>query len=451
MNNNHNLDSGKDEEDSSSSSCSPPPSYEAAVKSDRQTAHKHTASQSSIEHHKSILHLNHRRQQSDNDVRVAAEALEALRTTSSPDSSGPIEVPTISESTNTDNAAADDEKAEEDPLTKNDSSYSSFLSRVGSTAMSSVYKVYASGKTYSPRFRHSAEKIEAVVLPDYSENTNHIRKRNHHHHHHHHHHHRLNSRNNCGNSSSSTAATTTAKRPMWQDVLVSATSLTQLSSESRQRLRYCLNLLKLANTRLADTVNKLQYQIQKETANRMAQSIAAENMPHNSNEEETIAPLKQDLITTIKKILTVVTTFAGNSLPEPARSHVKKYILQLPSNWVLSVNSTPVTTTPPPELAASEDNSNNDSSLSPDSSNHSDDDSKKNKNTKDEIESGSRVLNLAQETLEMLGNIISVVDDTLERAEYWCPKDNTTTNEKKIDESNNSEFPLDHKIQLDDY
>lgn len=359
-----------------------------------------------------IRHSNHMRQQSDNDVRVAAEALEALRT--SPSSSP--------------------EKTE-----------TSFLSRVGTTAMSSAYKVYTSGKTYSPRFRYSAEKIESV-LPDFSEKSYNVHKTGHNRHTHHYH------RKTNSNS---------RKRPMWQDVLVSATSLTQLSSESRERLRYCLNLLKLANTRLAVTVNKLQDLINHERANQMAQTIASNHVP-NQNEKD-ITCLKQDLINTIKKILTVVTTVAGNSLPEPARSHVKSYILRLPSNWVLSVNSTPVSTSPPPESDQHE------SPISSESSNERDYTAGTSATNHDEIEAGGRVLNLANETLDMLGNIISIVDDTLERAESWCQKstnrnnNNDDDNEREKEGSSTSPPPppppvressphdlYDNKIQLDE-
>lgn len=361
-----------------------PPSYEAATSAGPGPVN---------------IRSNHVRQQSDNDVRVATEALEALRT--SPSSSP--------------------EKAE-----------SSFLSRVGTTAMSSAYKVYTSGKTYSPRFRYSAEKIESV-LPDFAETTYSVHKSGH-------------SRQHRKTNSSSSR-----KRPMWQDVLVSATSLTQLSSESRQRLRYCLNLLKLANTRLAVTVNKLQDLINREQASQMAQSIASNHVPaecRRQNEKD-ITCLKQDLINTIKKILTVVTTFAGNSLPEPARSHVKSYILRLPSNWVLSVNSTPVSSSPPPETHEHE---------SPLSSEDSSNERTPPTNHDDEIEAGSRVLNLANETLDMLGNIISIVDDTLERAESWCQKstncnDNDNTNEKRGSSPSPDPSPhdlYDNKIQLDE-
>ncbi|KAA8908874.1 hypothetical protein TRICI_004687 [Trichomonascus ciferrii] len=365
-----------------------PPSYEAATAVNIRHTHTQT----------------HLRRQSDNDVRVAAEALDALRTTS------PSSSPEKGDTTG------------------------SFLARVGTTAMSGAYKVYTSGKTYSPRFRYSAEKLEAV-LPDFSERSSYnVHKTGH------------NNRHRKTNSASSSR-----KRPMWQDVLVSATSLTQLSAESRQRLRYCLNLLKLANTRLAVTVNKLQELINREQASQMAQSIAANHVPqppHAQNEKD-ITCLKQDLIDTIKKILTVVTTFAGNSLPEPARSHVKSYILRLPSNWVLSVNSTPVSTSPPPEPQQHD---------SPLSSEGSADSAPKTATTHDEIEAGGRVLNLANETLDMLGNIISIVDDTLERAESWCQKStnndsDNSHNEKDASPPRDPSSPhdlYDNKIQLDE-
>uniref|UniRef100_A0A060TB25 ARAD1D28116p n=1 Tax=Blastobotrys adeninivorans TaxID=409370 RepID=A0A060TB25_BLAAD len=226
------------------------------------------------------------------------------------------------------------------------------------------------------------------------------------------------------------------RRPVWQDVLVSATSLASISKESRMRLRYCLNLLKLANSRLANTVGRLQELIQREKAAAIAQNLLQQHqnsssgdypMASDSDSEDTVTFLKQDLISTIRKVVTVVSTFAGNSLPEPARSHVKHYILQLPLNWALAL------TPEEEEEASGKAKANNDGASSPSSESSSssihmsDGEGLGSSAAQAEIhakqvEAGGRLLSLAQEALDMLGNIISIVGDTLDRAESWCQK-----------------------------
>ncbi|CAN6608980.1 hypothetical protein TRVA0_004S00496 [Trichomonascus vanleenenianus] len=319
------------------------------------------------------------------DVRLAAEALEALRTGSnnpSPASSPPP----------------------------------SFLAMVSSSAA----KVYNSSKSYSPRFKYSAEKLEAV-LPSGIRNRN-VHKPSG----------RAHKRTPSATAASPGVSTSKSKRPAWQDMLVTATSLASLSRESRQRLRYCLHLLKLANTRLATTVNSLQELISRERAAEMAQSIAANHVPdkpatqytaytytnRKNNTLYTVNLLKQDLISTIRKIVTVVSTVAGNSLPEPARSHVRSYILRLPAAWANSVHSTTASASSSAPASRDELVESTGSSAATLASSSS---APRNSH-KYEIEAGSRVLSLANESLDMLQNIISVVDDTLERAETWCQR-----------------------------
>lgn len=233
-----------------------------------------------------------------------------------------------------------------------------------------------------------------------------------------------------------------APRSAWQEVLISATSLASLSQDSRKRLRYCLHLLKLANAHLASTVTKLQGAIAEETAYSLAQSIAANHVPHNerqaylhqpaSNEPAlSITALKADVVSTIRKIVKVVSQYAGNSLPEPARSHIRTYILGLPSRWAsssASANITPARSPAPsqsptgsPKECVTPDHQGpplpTNTATSPVPEGPSDEQLSRHRI---EVEAGGKVLILANEALDMLGNIISIVDGTLERAEGWC-------------------------------
>lgn len=235
-------------------------------------------------------------------------------------------------------------------------------------------------------------------------------------------------------SQSSSSSEYVKKRTKWHSVIVTATSLASLSKDSRQRLRYCLHLLRLANDHLASKVTSLQDLIAEQEAVDMAQQIAANHVPLENNPTpprrttfaDALGKLKKDIVTTVRKAVTVISTFAGNSLPEPARSHIRNYILQLPNRWALSLetpsvrsrrSSTVATTavaTAVPSGAMTPVNA------SQGTSTHNRQLGCRCLST--DMEVGSRVLSLAKESLDMLQHIMTIVRDTLDKAEMWCDR-----------------------------
>lgn len=380
------------------------------------------------------------------------------------------------------------------------SRYPNFLNPL----VSSAVRVYENSKSFSPRFKVSAEKLESVISSRMTTNS-------------------PNSNSFSAspsppasqspsvrqdppttlpplrsmNSPNVTPTTSSTNLSKW---LVTATSIaTTLSYENRQRLRYCLHLLKLANTHIATKVNQLQELLQEEKAAAMAQSIASEHVPndypHRKKRDpkviftQTVNNIKKDIIWTIRKVVSALSTYAGNSLPEPARSHVRSYILRLPQRWVTTLAPEPSSSTSstvsarkngsgssfglfrrynatnnprdatvsptrtPPVSAASGSQAlsppsatsgrhhkrtfsgesvytddGTSSLMSPITSNTSStgedlQSSSQNSNnsfSQQHTEIGNRVLSLANEALDMLGSIINIVDETLERANMWC-------------------------------
>lgn len=371
--------------------------------------------------------------------------------------------------------------------------------------VASAAKIYQHGKSYSPRFKYSAEKLESAIssrmannkpLPSINEpipggyqaqayNAN---------------------EKSCSNitpptilppiSSLNPQTSSSRQSPMhkpkkrqkstWHGVLVTASSIaTSLSHENKQRLRYCLHLLKLANTHIAAKVKQLQDLLQEERATAMAHSIASNHVPNAKNDKkrnhflgQKVNGIKRDIVWTIRKVISALSTYAGNSLPEPARSHVRNYILRLPARWATSLTpsnsisgsstgySTPVPGLTSTSTTATLNTPTVDNILSPVPSSPTD--SKTNqkgthsatflsnspanttlhqsisgspisKEQADEpaltpecnesqefqhtdTEIANRVLKLATEALDMLGSIISIVDETLEKAEVWCDR-----------------------------
>ncbi|CDO96498.1 unnamed protein product [Kluyveromyces dobzhanskii CBS 2104] len=210
-----------------------------------------------------------------------------------------------------------------------------------------------------------------------------------------------------------------------------------MSIESKKRLITCLGLLKLANKQLSQRVMSLQDVVKKEQLRRRSpkpvkgslkseappasdepanehKSINSKDEEHDdedddqfydasshlneptgvrksdnddqiyrSTEDMDIDPaaneIQLEVVGTLKKVYSVVSRFTGNSLPEPARSQVRESLLKLPTKWMI--------------------NSENPSSK--------------------KISSNKRALLLAQEALDMVGNVMNVVDGTLVKAEEW--------------------------------
>lgn len=373
-----------------------------------------------------------------------------------------------------------------DPTSNRSSSRcSSFLNPL----VSSAVRVYENSKSFSPRFRVSAEKLESVISSRMANST-------------------PAETSSVFSASPSpdprspslppiralnTPPSQNANLSKW---LVTATSLaSNLSYENRQRLRYCLHLLKLANTHIASKVSQLQELLQEEKAAALAQSIASDHVPTEQQQRKKLDPkvrftqavnnIKKDIIWTIRKVVSALSTYAGNSLPEPARSHVRSYILRLPQRWVSSLTpetavhnspgptnssakssgvgssfglfrratnrdpttASPSSTTPvsyatntplSPSNRPSFDTSSVDedgdgnSLMSPIMSNSSAGEEfyqqpQQISTFSQHAEIGNRVLSLANEAIDMLGSIINIVDMTLERANVWCDQQVPTT------------------------
>ena len=296
--------------------------------------------------------------------------------------------------------------------------------------VSSAVKAYKNSKSFSPRFRERAERLESVISSRMSTTQNSpsnalppLRQPQQ----------ELDLSQDQQFPTNNSAGSNSEGLSKW---LVTATSLaTSLSYENRQRLRYCLHLLKLANNHIATKVNQLQDLVQDE------KNTASYEEKKNLF-IQTVENIKKDIIWTIRKVVSALSTYAGNSLPEPARSHVRSYILRLPQRWVTSL-STDGTATPTSTAASSSASTNSgafklfnrkqmsppldpsERSLSTDSDTStlmsptgSIDQQQQSSSTNTEI--AYRVLSLANEALDMLDSIINIFDSTLERANQWC-------------------------------
>ncbi|KAK6333714.1 hypothetical protein TWF730_003897 [Orbilia blumenaviensis] len=176
-----------------------------------------------------------------------------------------------------------------------------------------------------------------------------------------------------------------------------------LSEESLKSLKYCLAWLRWANDHLDKVIMALrgvisEYDSDKSRANGTSGKDGGTDDGDDERSaqlQNKIETLRQDVIGTLKRVVDVVSTYAGGALPENARVVVKACITNLPRRWALAAKD---------DNAGANASGNNMAMV-----------------VRRE-EAGKRVLVLAREGLEMLHQVSAIVQLTLERAEEWCER-----------------------------
>ncbi|GAA5900792.1 hypothetical protein JCM5296_004896 [Sporobolomyces johnsonii] len=139
-------------------------------------------------------------------------------------------------------------------------------------------------------------------------------------------------------------ATVGGQRSRWQTVLVEAGGLgAAVSEESLKSLRYCLQWLLYATAHLDHQISALRDFIL---------SLRAHNRTHPSGTSGSaqssdalvaasasahLSQIKHDVVETIRKVVEVVSKYAGAALPEQAKRYVKQSILGLPVKWASAI------------------------------------------------------------------------------------------------------------------
>jgi transcriptional repressor OPI1 len=203
----------------------------------------------------------------------------------------------------------------------------------------------------------------------------------------------------------------------WQTRLMLSTSGlgVAMSEESLKSLKYCLVWLRWANNHIGSIVIALKDLLQQwEESNSSSGGAPITNsengiggservdlngqdiVRHNKNAEinAKILRAKNDVLTTLKKVVDIVSTYAGGALPENARLLVRRHLTSLPHRF----QNASTATTPSGDLA----HPNGDQS--------------------ELVGSAQRVLVLAKEGLDMMAQVSGVVDGTVERAEEWIDR-----------------------------
>lgn len=181
----------------------------------------------------------------------------------------------------------------------------------------------------------------------------------------------------------------------WRQQLVITTSGlgVAMSEESIRSLKYCLNWLRWANSRLGDAVSNLKDLLHQwerrssQSSQRMSVSSLTTDESEDSALHAKIAAVKADILATLKQVVNIVSTYAGGALPENAKRLVHQHLVSLPQRFSIAARR-------------SSDEENHDAATN----------------------NANRALVLAQEGLDMMNQVSRVVNDTLVSAENWCEK-----------------------------
>ncbi|KAI7863634.1 transcription factor Opi1-domain-containing protein [Spinellus fusiger] len=163
------------------------------------------------------------------------------------------------------------------------------------------------------------------------------------------------------------------------------TTAAVVSEESMKCLRYCLSWLQYATQHIDHQMNILRSLVVALATHPHAHQNTPTHTTHTTHTTNTLSEIKREIIDTLRKVVEVVSKYAGTGLPEQAKASVRGFILALPGRWAV--------------LNAG--NQANESKVN---------------------ETSIRLLNFGGESIEMLQSVSNVFAATIERAELWLER-----------------------------
>ncbi|KAK3806872.1 MAG: transcription factor Opi1-domain-containing protein [Linnemannia gamsii] len=190
----------------------------------------------------------------------------------------------------------------------------------------------------------------------------------------------------------------------WKGVVASvgsasAAGVAIFSEESMKSLKYCLQWLQYAVQHIDHQIGLLRAFL----ASLAGSNQNTEIVP--STAASTLASIKKEVVETLRKVISIVSRYAGAALPDPAKISVRQFILSMPVRWAtLNNESVPSTPIGSPSLGPVDRSADDIAALH------------------DTSERAARVLVLANESSDMLRSVSSIFKDSVEKAENWMDK-----------------------------
>ncbi|PHZ14719.1 uncharacterized protein RHIMIDRAFT_249647 [Rhizopus microsporus ATCC 52813] len=199
----------------------------------------------------------------------------------------------------------------------------------------------------------------------------------------------------------------------WQQIVVGASSAAGttaaiISEESMKCLKYCLYWLQYAIQHIEQQMTLIKnYLVSAAQSNRLLATPHQRTTSHQRS--SVLSSIKRDIVHTLRKVVEVISKYAGASLPSQARQTVRGFILNLPERWA-TLNDIHSTTTSPalsPMLLPTSTLS----SPGPGTPDHN-----------KQEEAAIKLLTFGQESIEMLNSVETIFSDTVDRAELWIDR-----------------------------
>ena len=188
----------------------------------------------------------------------------------------------------------------------------------------------------------------------------------------------------------------------WPTRLVISTSGlgVAMSDDSLRSLHYCLTWLRWANERLGKAIFTLKGVLREwEEYKRLPSNEKAAVANHwNAVFSRRIEAIREEVRSTLMRVVEIVSKYAGGALPENARHLVRRLLTSLPRRFQMAWSS-------PLNLKLIDP--------SPSASGHESDDA---------AMGGNRALVLAEEGLDILAQVTSILNDTIISAQHWCDR-----------------------------
>ncbi|OBZ80632.1 Clock-controlled protein 8, partial [Choanephora cucurbitarum] len=186
------------------------------------------------------------------------------------------------------------------------------------------------------------------------------------------------------------------QKSRWQQLVLNAssaagTTAAVISEESMKCLRYCLSWLRYAIMHIEQQVallrqhlNSLFTSSSSLLTSRTELAVTEDEVIENS----TLASIRREIVDTLRKVVDVVSRYAGAGLPEQAKANVRSFILELPNRWAALDQK--------PKQSMHREQSMHEASI--------------------------RLLEFGGESIEMLKSVSTIFSDTIERAELWLKR-----------------------------
>ena len=218
------------------------------------------------------------------------------------------------------------------------------------------------------------------------------------------------------------------RRVNWSTQLIMTTSGlgVALSETSLRSLKLCLGLLRSATTHIDSVMRALKLVLEEyEAALRNQRQSTSQDekaqlngnmaqmglVDHDKDDQvrriaNRIKALSSDIWTTLQSVVQSVSRYTGGALPQNAQTVVRTQLLSVPQRWQLASRNT------------SHDSTGG-----------------------DEVRGANRMLAFAKEGLDMMGQITTVVDGTVQSAESWLARIGRRPPPSSSSQSHSHQYP----------